>query len=406
MGSMARPESNGSNEVPQTPARVATGEDADMAEERADRSSKELRAQLDALRREHAEQQAELQRMRALLAAVPDLIIRLQRDGTYLDFVSAKDMPVLLPHRERIGRRVSQVLPPDVAAAYEHATASALATGQTQSFSYQLHIADQTRYYEARVAPSGPDEVLMVVRDVTARHAADQALRAEKERSEHLLRNIFPPSIVEQLKQSPGQISQRFDAATVLFADIVGFTSAAASLPPSDLVHTLNAIFSAFDAIAERLGIEKIKTIGDAYMAVGGVPVPSLQHADAVAQMALAMRAVVSQFAFPGHPPLSLRIGIASGPVVAGVIGQRKFIYDLWGDTVNVASRMESTGEPDRIQVADSTYQALRERFVFAHRGEVQVKGKGALPTYFLLGPRPSDSDDPATDFATSTDRS
>ncbi len=342
--------------------------------------------------------------MQALLVAVPDLIIRLHRDGTYLDFVAAKDIPALVPRSQRIGRSLRHVLPPEVAAAYERATAAALESGQTQSFSYQLHIAGQDRFYEARVVQSGADEVLLVVRDVTADHVADEALRAEKERSERLLRNIFPPSIVETLKHSPGRISQRFDAATVLFADIVGFTSAAASLPPSDVVHTLNEIFSAFDAIAERLGIEKIKTIGDAYMAVGGVPVPCPDHAQAVAQMALAMLDVVPQFAFPGHPPLSLRIGIASGPVVAGVIGVRKFIYDLWGDTVNIASRMESTGEPGRIQVAESTYQGLRERFRFAPRGEVPIKGRGSLSTYFLLGPR--DEDATGSAGATSTDRS
>jgi class 3 adenylate cyclase len=393
-----------SNELPASAPLAAASGDRDTA---GARDPSALQAQIDALQKERAALQAELARMQALLVAVPDLIIRLHRDGTYLDFVAAKDIPSLVPRSERIGRSVRQVLPLDIALAYEQATAAALASGRTQSFSYRLHIADQDRFYEARVAQSGADEVLLVVRDVTTDRVADEALRAEKERSDRLLRNILPPSIVDTLKHSPGRISQRFDSATVLFADIVGFTSAAASLPPSDVVHTLNEIFSTFDAIAETQGIEKIKTIGDAYMAVGGVPIPCAQHAEAVAKMALAMQAAVSQFAFPGHPPLSLRIGIASGPVVAGVIGVRKFIYDLWGDTVNIASRMESTGEPGRIQVAESTYQVLRQRFRFDCRGEVAIKGRGSLPTYFLLGPLDETlAATAAAPVITSTDRS
>jgi len=345
-----------------------------------------LQARIDKLVVENAALTSEAARLQALVCAVPDLIIRLHRDGTYLDFVGAKDIPVLIPRGERIGRRVREVLPAAIAEAYEHATAAALATSSTQTFGYQLHIGGRIGYYEARVVPSGTDEVVMVVRDVSTRHLAEEALRVEKECSEQILLNILPRAIVDELKRSSGSISHRFESATVLFADIVGFTAATSTLPPGDVVATLNEIFSAFDCIADRLGLEKIKTIGDAYMVVGGVPLPTPNHAEAIADMALAMLTAISQFAFPGRPPLTLRIGICTGPVVAGVIGFRKFVYDLWGDTVNVASRMESSGEPGRIQVADSTYECLRDRFRFEHRGKIPIKGKGLLATYFLLG--------------------
>jgi len=356
------------------------GDDSQATREQA------LQAQIDRLVAERAVVVGDAQRLSALVAAVPDLIIRLHRDGTYLDFVGAKDIPVLVSRSERIGKTVREVLPPEIAAAYERATADSLASASTQTFGYQLQIAGRPGFYEARVVPSGPDEVLMVVRDVTTRHLAEEALRVEKECSEQILLNILPRPILEELKRSSGSISHRFESATVLFADIVGFTAAASSLPPAAVVETLNQIFTSFDAIAERLGLEKIKTIGDAYMVVGGVPVARPDHAAAMAEMALAMQASISQFAFPGQQPLSLRIGMATGPVVAGVIGVRKFIYDLWGDTVNVASRMESSGEPGRIQVAAVTYELLRGRYRFEHRGEIPIKGKGLLATYFLLG--------------------
>jgi urea transport system substrate-binding protein len=328
----------------------------------------------------------EVNRLRALLVAVPDLIIRLHRDGTYLDFVGAKDIPVLVPKHERIHRNVKHVLPENIASIYLRATQTALETSETQTFQYELPIAGKVGHYEARVVKSGNDEVLMVVRDVTERHLAEEALRREKEHSEQILLNILPRKVVEELKQTTGTISHRFDSATVLFADIVGFTQATSMLPPSEVVETLNRIFTSFDVLAERHGLEKIKTIGDAYMAVGGVPVPQPHHAAAVADMALEMQTIIKEFAFPGQPPLALRIGMATGPVVAGVIGVRKFIYDLWGDTVNVASRMESSGEPGRIQVEQSTFEMLQSDYRLEPRGRIPIKGKGVLSTYFLLG--------------------
>ncbi|MBO9999144.1 MAG: response regulator [Cyanobacteria bacterium SID2] len=230
--------------------------------------------------------------------------------------------------------------------------------------------------------------ILGVLDDITQRKLADEALKAEKQKSEHLLLNILPRAIVDRLKQLEGPIADRFDNATVLFADIVGFTALASQTSPVELVNLLNQIFSIFDRLAEKHGLEKIKTIGDAYMVAGGLPVPRPDHAEAIANMALDMLEAISNFQLDLHTPVQIQIraGINSGPVVAGVIGIKKFIYDLWGDAVNVASRMESTGVPGRIQVTSDTYDRLKDRFIFEERGIVSVKGKGEMTTYWLVG--------------------
>jgi adenylate cyclase len=219
-------------------------------------------------------------------------------------------------------------------------------------------------------------------------HDQEQAylsqLKAEQEKSERLLRNILPASIAARLKQDQGIIAESFDDVTVLFADIVDFTSLSARITPVELIGLLNEIFSLFDYLAERHELEKIKTIGDAYMVVGGLPAPRADHAAAVADMALDMLGAMA-WVNAGHDDLfTLRIGIHSGPVIAGVIGTSKFAYDLWGDTVNMASRMESHGLPGRIQVSTATYQRLRKTHQFTARGPVNVKGKGAMRTYLL----------------------
>jgi class 3 adenylate cyclase len=203
----------------------------------------------------------------------------------------------------------------------------------------------------------------------------------EHARSEKLLLNILPSPIAARLKDGPTTIADSFDAVTVLFADIVGFTSLSARITTDELILVLNEIFSAFDALAAKHGLEKIKTIGDAYMVVGGVPTTRKDHADAVAAMALDMRDAIAK-----KKNLDIRIGMHSGPVVAGVIGTKKFSYDLWGDTVNTASRMESHSEPGRIQVSDVTHELLAARYEFTDRGTIAVKGKGEMHTWFLDG--------------------
>jgi class 3 adenylate cyclase len=208
-------------------------------------------------------------------------------------------------------------------------------------------------------------------------------LGQEREKSERLLLNVLPPAIAERLKQSPGTIADSFDEITVLFADIADSTPQIAKLEPEQAVELLNEIFTAFDRLAHKHGLEKIKTIGDAYMVVGGLPEPRDDHAQAVVAMAVDMQKEVAKFRWPTGEPLVLRVGINTGPAVAGVIGTSKFIYDLWGDTVNVASRMESHGVAGGIQLTETTYKRVRRRHRCTQR-VVNVKGKGPMPVYLL----------------------
>ena len=212
-------------------------------------------------------------------------------------------------------------------------------------------------------------------------------LERERERSERLLLNVLPAPIAERLKTNPAPIADRFPEASVLFADLVGFTELSAGMAPEDLVNLLNELFTAFDQVAERHELEKIKTIGDAYMAVCGVPVPRADHLERIADAAVEMLAVAADRANGSAKPLALRIGIDTGPVIAGVIGERKFIYDLWGDPVTMASRMESHGVPDAIQVTARAGDRLRARYALTARGAIDVKGRGRMETY-LLGQR------------------
>jgi adenylate cyclase len=212
-------------------------------------------------------------------------------------------------------------------------------------------------------------------------------LDLEREKSERLLLNVLPAPIAARLKQTEGVIADGFPEVTVLFADIVDFTSRSERIAPEQVVEVLNDLFSAFDRLAWQRGLEKIKTIGDAYMVVGGLPEPRPDHAEAVAEMALTMLEEVAGRSDPSGRPLAVRIGIDTGPVVAGVIGTSRFSYDLWGDTVNTASRMESHGVPGCIQVTGRTYRRLRDRYRFQRRGPIPVKGKGDVVTYFLVGP-------------------
>jgi adenylate cyclase len=217
-----------------------------------------------------------------------------------------------------------------------------------------------------------------------------QLLQEEQERSEQLLLNILPQPIAQQLKHHKGIIAHSFNDVTVLFADIVDFTKLSSTILPEELVILLNEVFSRFDRLAELHGLEKIKTIGDAYMAVGGLSTQRYDHAQAVAEMALDMRDEVAKH----YNELEIRIGIATGPVVAGVIGTKKFSYDLWGNTVNMASRMESHGFGSSIQVTERTFKALRENYDFTMREDVWIKGHGKMRTYLLNKRRLVDSYD------------
>jgi adenylate cyclase len=225
------------------------------------------------------------------------------------------------------------------------------------------------------------------------RNAALTALRAEQEKSELLLLNVLPRPIAERLKAATQTIADHFAAASILFADVVDFTPLARRLSPAEMVGILDQLFSQFDALVERHGLEKIKTIGDCYMAAAGVPNPLPDHARRAALLALEMREVLATSAVAGQPGVELRIGINSGPVVAGVIGTKRFLYDLWGDAVNTASRMESHGTPGEIQITRATYELLKDEFVCRRRGTILVKGKGRMETWYLVGPRPANGE-------------
>ena len=220
------------------------------------------------------------------------------------------------------------------------------------------------------------------------RKQAESALRWQQEQTEKLLLNILPKPIALRLQKEQKLIAEHFDEVSVLFADLVGFTEFSAHKSPTQLVEILNGIFCEFDRLSESRGLEKIKTIGDAYMVVGGLPTPREDHGEAIALLALEMQAALIEFNLKIGESFQLRIGIHSGSVVAGIIGISKFSYDLWGDTVNVASRMESSGWPGKIQLTAATYERLKDKFVFKERGMVEVKGKGKMLTYWLLEKR------------------
>ena len=222
-----------------------------------------------------------------------------------------------------------------------------------------------------------------------AAHFVRNAL-SEKHKADSLLRNILPDKIARTLKSRDGVIAEEFENASVLFADIVDYSSYSGTKKPNDVVSKLNEIFHRFDELADRHGLEKIKTIGDAYMVAGGLPEPQDGHELAVAAMALEMLEAAESVEASEGEHFSVRVGIHCGPVVAGVIGRRKFAYDLWGDTVNVASRLESNGVPGRAQVSEDFFVRAKTHFLFEKRGSVKLKGRGDMDAYFLLGQLPT----------------
>lgn len=214
-------------------------------------------------------------------------------------------------------------------------------------------------------------------------------IQKERAKSERLLLNILPLAVAERLKQAEVTIADNIEDVSVLFIDIVDFVSLSTTMPAAEMVTMLNSVFSTFDTLVDQYELEKIKTSGDSYMVAGGLPLPRANHLEAVAEMALDVLESLPQFSRNDGKPFQLRLGIHCGPVVAGVIGTKKFAYDLWGETVNIASRMESQGIPNTIQVTKNVYERLNGRFQFQPRGEITVKGKGAMMTYLLTGRLP-----------------
>jgi guanylate cyclase len=242
-----------------------------------------------------------------------------------------------------------------------------------------------TAFFALNIIGTSLSAYVMLGYFVDQRERAHRALETERARSERLLLNVLPTPIAERLKAGAGVIAEHYDTVSVLFADLVGFTERSSVMRADELVALLDQIFTAFDRVADAEGVEKIKTIGDAYMVAAGLPEPRPDHVDAVARTALSLRDELTVIAEQtGHAWLALRIGLDTGPAVAGVIGRRKFIYDLWGDTVNTASRMESHGVPGEIQVTARFAAALAPAFVVRPRGTIDVKGKGPMATFLL----------------------
>ncbi len=356
----------------------------------------ELRLNLKRLERQQARQQEAEDKLRAsdqqivdLLENMTDAFFATDRQG-HFSYINQEATNIL--QREShllLGKVIWEVLPELVGSNFEQKFQWALSqqTGAVLEEFYQ----PGKQWLEIRIFPSY-DGMTVFFHDITLRKNTEVALRLAQEKSDRLLLNIIPQSIAERLKQNSDAIADAFADVTVLFADIVNFTELSSQVSPIELVGLLNRIFSVFDQLAEKHGLEKIKTIGDAYMVAGGLPEPHAHHPEAVALMALDMQRKVTQFTTREDQSIALRIGIHTGPVVAGVIGSKKFSYDLWGDTVNIASRMESGGMSGGIQVTASTYERLCDSYLFEPRGMVAVKGRGEMMTYWLKGKVPEAS--------------
>lgn len=210
-------------------------------------------------------------------------------------------------------------------------------------------------------------------------------LATEREKSDRLLLSLFPDSIAGKLRNSNQSIADSFENVTILFADIVGFTKYASNMSPAELVAMLDEIFSEFDALADKYSVEKIKTIGDCYLAVGGLPVPNEKHCHSIADMALEINQIIKE-KYTSKYNLTLRIGIHTGHAVAGVIGNKKFVYDIWGDCVNIASRFEASGHPEKIHITQDVKNILGNEYLYEDCGKIEIKGKGMMHSYFLLG--------------------
>ncbi len=249
---------------------------------------------------------------------------------------------------------------------------------QMQVDPLQLNIANILATYGAWLLAAS-----MMLYAVSLADRAEVQLAIEHEKSEALLNNILPEPISARLKRSTGTIADHCDGASILFADVVDFTPLSAKMSATELVDLLNGVFSDFDMLTEKYGLEKIKTIGDCYMVASGVPEPRVDHAQVITQMALEMQERVNDHEYMGYK-LAFRVGINSGPVVAGVIGRKKFIYDLWGDAVNTASRMESNGKGGSIQITQATYDLIKDDFICDPQGSIEVKGKGKMDVWHV----------------------
>ncbi|MBD2580039.1 transporter substrate-binding protein [Oscillatoria sp. FACHB-1406] len=323
--------------------------------------------------------------MEALFAAMTDVVTVRDVSGLCLNAMPTKAEKAYRQPHAFVGRTLHEEFPQEQADLILNAIQQAVSTQKAITIEYSVPLSTRAVWFADTISPLSEESAILVTRDISDRKIAEESLRYEQQKSEQLLLNILPESIAHQLKHNPGAIAKHFDEVSILFADIVGFTPLSSQLSPIELVNLLNDIFSNFDILAERFGLEKIKTIGDAYMVAAGLPIPRPDHAEAIADMALAMQDAILACPNPLARKIEIRIGINSGAAVAGVIGTKKFIYDLWGDAVNIASRMESCGKPGRIQITAATYDRIKHKFKLEKRGSIYVKGKGEMITYWLL---------------------
>ncbi len=348
----------------------------------------ELRLNVETLQRQIERQEEAEAKLRAsdrqivdLIESMTDGFFALDRQWrfTYINRVAAE---ILQRDTDNLlGQNLWEAFPSSVGSKFERQYRKAF--NERTGVTFEEFYRPLKRWFEVRAFPSYGG-LSVFFHDITERKRTAKALQQEKQKVEGLLQNILPPAIATQLKEDPGIIAQGFDEVTILFADLVDFTRLASQTSPRDLVCLLNEIFSEFDRLSEIYQLEKIKTIGDAYMVAGGLPSPQANHAEAIAEMAFSMQRAIAKFNDQRDLDLKLRIGINTGSAIAGVIGTKKFIYDLWGDAVNTASRMESYGIPNRIQVSAPTYRKLRDRYTFEERGLIDIKGKGEMRTYFM----------------------
>jgi adenylate cyclase len=357
-------------------------------------SQMELRRNLDRLEGQVARQEEVETKLRAsdqevvdLLEGMADAFFALDRQWRFTYVNHEAGQMVQRQPEEIIGKVIWEVFPELVDSTFYQEFHKAVT--QQISVTFEEFYSPLSRWFEMRAFPSY-EGLSIFAHDITSRKAVEVALRFQQEQSESLLLNILPAPIAERLKMAENIIADSFAEVTILFADLVNFTQLASRVSSTELVGLLNEIFSAFDYLSEEHGLEKIKTIGDAYMVVGGLPIASNNHAEAIAEMALDMQASIESFNTLHNTNFSLRIGINTGPVVAGVIGTKKFTYDLWGDAVNTASRMESHGIAGSIQVTETTYEKLKHQYIFEDRGILLIKGKGEMNAYLLLGKKES----------------
>ena len=350
----------------------------------------ELRLQIEKLERQIGRYQQAEAKLRASDQQVVDLLEGMTDGFWALDrqwrftFVNQRAGQILQkPPEELLGKVIWEVLSDLAGSKFDQEFHNAVT--QQVSVNFEEFYAPLGRWIEVRAFPSY-EGLSAFIHDITMRRVMEEALRYQQEQADRLLANTLPAPIAKRLKLQEDTIADSFEEVTILFADLVNFTQWASEITPTALVSYLNEIFSVFDQLTEKYGLEKIKTIGDAYMVAGGLPIPSDHHVEAIAEMGLDMLSAIAQFNTKHKTNLNLCVGINTGPVIAGVIGTKKFSYDLWGDTVNLASRMESHGLPGRIQVTETTYHHLKAHYTFEERGLIEVKGKGSMRTYLMLG--------------------